>query len=243
MTIPTKKPTIRAAIYARYSSDLQNPKSADDQIMRIRHNVERETLSLVRFPLATYQVSFDEDWIVKDEAKTGRTANRKGYEKILAGIRGGSFDVLFVDDLSRLTRELGNLIDLYQLINFHQIELYSLCDGISSETPDAKTHFVFKGLTNEASNTTHGRRTKRGQESRVLSGFSTGDICYGYRSRPTAVRFSGGREVPSHYEIYVEHQEAEIINLIFDLKIKKIWMAGPFNRVLVNSLSMTRRIV
>lgn len=217
----SKKLVCRAAIYARYSSDMQNPASAIDQIDRIRHYVERERIRLIKFPLATYSVEFCDEWIVKDEAETGKVATREGYDYLVnQGIKNNRFEVLFVDDLSRLTRSLGNQIRLYDLLRFRGIELYSLSEGISSESPNAKVYFQVKGLVNEIGNDLNALRTKRGQEARVLKGFSAGDICYGYGSRPTQIRVSGGREIPSHYEIFISPEQAKVVNLIFDLKIK-----------------------
>ena len=41
---PTAKPTIQAAIYARYSSVNQNSESANDQIQRILYYLERNQI-------------------------------------------------------------------------------------------------------------------------------------------------------------------------------------------------------
>lgn len=215
-----KKPVVTAGIYARYSSDMQSPDSANDQIERIKYYLRKENVRFVKFPASNYSIQILNDWVLKDEAESGKTASREGYELILAGIRKKSFQVLIVDDLSRLTRELGDQLYLYELIKFSGIELFSLCDGLSSESPNAKTMFTIKGLINDLGNEGHALRTKRGQEVRVLKGFSCGDICYGYGSKPTQTRMSGGREIPSHYEIFVNPEQATIVNLIFDLKIK-----------------------
>ena len=110
--------TVKAAIYARFSSDMQSPQSANDQIFRIKHYVHRGNVPLIKYPLSNYKIEILDKWIVKDEAETGRVATRDGYQRILEGIRNKSFQVLFVDDLSRLTRSLGNQITLYEMLKF-----------------------------------------------------------------------------------------------------------------------------
>jgi site-specific DNA recombinase len=63
-------------------------------------------------------------------------------------------------------------------------------------------------------------RTRRGLESRVDSGLSVGDICYGFTSSPTQERIQGGRVVPSHFKISIDSEQASVVNLIYDLHIK-----------------------
>lgn len=214
------KPIAKVAIYARYSSKNQSSASAKDQIDRALYKVEKGQISLTKFPLSTYELKVAADWIVKDEAKSGKTPGRKGYEKILNGIREQQFDVLLVDDLSRLTRDLGDQLALYDLIEFRDIELYSICESISSKSPNAKTFFSIKGVINDLGNQTHAARTKRGQEARVLKGFSTGDTCFGYTSEPTATRSRGGHELPCDFKIAINPVEAKVVVEIFDLFIK-----------------------
>ncbi|NUN06150.1 MAG: recombinase family protein [Bdellovibrio sp.] len=215
-----EKPICSVGIYGRHSSDKQNPTSADDQIRRIIYHIERKNLPLIKYPAASYDLIVDENWVLKDEAETGKVATRKGYNRLLEGIRNKAFDAIIVDDLSRLTRDLGDQLELFDLLRFHKIELFSVCDGASSESSNARVHFIVKGLVNELGNEGHALRTKRGQEVRVLQGYSTGDICYGYYSEPTQTRTTGGRETPSHYAIKINPKEAKVVQLIFELKAK-----------------------
>lgn len=210
------KAKARMAIYARYSSDMQSPDSANDQIDRIKYYTQRKLLRLLKYPIDRYEIEIIDEWILKDEAESGRVADRQGYEFILDGIRELRFDILVVDDLSRLTRSLGDQIELYNLLKFKGIELYSICEGISSEASNAKTFFQIKGMVNELGNDINALRTRRGQEARVLKGFSAGDAPYGYDTNPTQTRMQGGREIPSHYEITVNLEQAKVVNMIYD---------------------------
>lgn len=232
-------PICRVAIYARYSSDLQSPTSADDQINRIRHYGEKGLIRFIRYP--GHQFLFLPEWIIRDEAESGKTASREGLIRLKAGIRAKEFDAIIVDDLSRMARELGNQLDLFNLLRFHQVELYSLCEGISSESASAKTFFQIKGVVNELGNDIHAMRTKRGQEARVMKGYSAGDICYGYRSEPTETRMSGGRTVPSHYKIVVHPEEAKVINMIYDLKLKGMGLSAIARRLNTTGVPSTER--
>lgn len=212
---PLNKISARAAVYARYSSDMQSSDSADDQIARIQFRLKQGQIRSQKFYGNPIQVLTE--WVRKDEAQSGRIAGRDGYEAILNGIRNKSFDIIIVDDLSRLTRSLGNLLGLYDMLKWYEVELISICDGISSEDPSAKTFFTVKGMVNDFSNDIHAERVIRGMEMRILNGFSCGDHPFGYDSAPTKFENAKGRPFPSHYKITINEAEAQIVRRIFQM--------------------------
>lgn len=215
-----EKTKVPAAFYARYSGKKQNKLSCDEQIDRGLDMAERGEVRLVKYPFSGHQLTFLGDHLIKDEAKSGRTTMRYGYELMLQLIREQRIKVVIVDDLSRVCRELGAQVHFYQLLKFHGVELFSICDGISSEDPDAYTLFAIKGIINDAGNKTHALRTKRGLEMRAAKGFSTGDICYGYHSEATGERPGPSNEkLGAYYKIMINPKEAEIVRLVFDLKL------------------------
>ncbi len=211
---------VTAAFYARFSSRKQNKLSADEQIERGLDLAAKGGIRLNKFPTVAYQLRFPPEWLVKDEGKSARTTSREGYARILHGIRTKAFKVLIVDDLSRVCRELGAQIDLYNLLRFHEIECYSICDGISSEDPGAYTLFAVKGIINDEGNKAHAYRTKRGLAARAAKGFSAGDICLGFCSIATEERRTDGASVVgAYYKISINEEEAKTVRLIFDLKL------------------------
>ncbi|MCM2354120.1 MAG: recombinase family protein [Pseudobdellovibrio sp.] len=242
---PTVKPTIHAAIYARYSSQLQSAESANDQVDGVLYRLNRNLLPLIKFPIDKYNIVVPPHLIFKDEAKSGRTASRTGYERFWEALKSGEAQIGLVDDLSRIIRELGEQIDKYRLLKIIGAELYSIRDNTSSEGPNSKAFFQIKGLVNELSNDIHAQRTRRGQEARVLKGYSTGDICYGYHSEATQIQKIGSMEVKSHFKICINPDEAKIVNLIFDLKIKGLGLsaiAKELNKRKIPSTSRGQKI-
>ncbi len=249
------KRVIRGAIYARYSSEMQSPTSAQDQVDRIIRLADKNQILSRRFP--NCHVEILQDWIHKDEAFTGRVAGRRGYQTILDGLRQKNFDMLIVDDLSRLTRSLGNLLELYQLLRHYDIELISIVDQVSSDDPNAKTYFTVKGMIADFGNEAHAERTKRGLEARAIAQFSTGQRPYGYDSVPTQSGKRKGKIVHSHFKVIINEELAGTVRQIFELyaqgfgkcyiakwlndrKIKapkgciRGWQNGPITRILRN---------
>src|SRR3972149_11887560 len=82
--------TMRAAIYARYSSENQRPESLEDQITACRRlAMQREFMVLG-------------EHIYADQAQSGARRDRHGLASLLAAAQGRQFDLVLVDDLSRL---------------------------------------------------------------------------------------------------------------------------------------------
>ncbi len=209
------KRVVRAAIYARYSSEMQSSTSAQDQVNRITRLANADMIESRLYSDCRVQVL--PDWIFRDEAVTGKVAGRHGYQTLLAGIRKKEFEVVIVDDLSRLTRSLGNLLDLYQLLKHHDIELISISDKVSSADANAKTFFTVKGMVADFGNDAHSERTRRGLEARARDSLSTGQKPYGYESTATKTDRRKNREVPSHFKITIHQERAEIVRRIFTL--------------------------
>src|SRR5262249_14988045 len=84
---------MKAALYARFSTDKQSEASIDDQFRVCERIAEREGFRIVaRF---------------SDAAVSGGTADRPGYQRLLRAARSHEIDVIVAEDSSRLWRELS----------------------------------------------------------------------------------------------------------------------------------------
>ena len=84
---------MRGAVYARYSSENQRPESIEDQIGACRRLASQRGFSVL------------EDHIYADQAQSGARRDRQGLSALVAAAQNGQFDVVLVDDLSRLARD------------------------------------------------------------------------------------------------------------------------------------------
>ena len=128
---------MRAAIYARYSSENQRPESIDDQV-RACHLMA-----------AARGLSVGADHVYTDEAKSGALRDRPGLEALCAAARNGEFEAVLVDDLSRLSHDNHFLLTLYAGLRFHGIRIISRADSLDSEDRHAKLGFQMRGIVNE----------------------------------------------------------------------------------------------
>src|SRR5262245_55735306 len=85
------KQQLRAALYGRFSTDKQS--STADQLRVCERIAAQHGFAVVeRF---------------SDEAISGGTANRPGYQALLAFIRNGHASIIVAEDTSRLWRNLA----------------------------------------------------------------------------------------------------------------------------------------
>jgi DNA invertase Pin-like site-specific DNA recombinase len=85
-------PVMRAAIYARYSSERQSEASVEDQVRICKERISREGWQLVE--------------VFQDRAISGATAFRPGYQAVLAAGRNHGFDVVVMEATHRLQAEV-----------------------------------------------------------------------------------------------------------------------------------------
>src|SRR5262245_66402787 len=110
---------MRAAIYARYSSDLQRDASIEDQIRLCRELIAREGWQLV----ATYT----------DRAQSGASQLRPGYQKLLEDVRRGLVDIVVAEALDRLSRDQEHVAALFKQLTFTGVRIVTLAEGAISE--------------------------------------------------------------------------------------------------------------
>jgi DNA invertase Pin-like site-specific DNA recombinase len=166
-----------AALYARYSSDLQHERSIDDQFALCRSLAERENLEVV----ATFS----------DRAKSGATTiEREGLLDLMTAAKARRFNVVIVENLDRLSRDQEDLAGIFKRLRYHEIEI------ITNEGTATEMHVGFRGLIGSVYLRDLGDRVRRGQGGRVKEGKFPGTIPYGYRLVPGK---PGEREIdPAH---------------------------------------------
>ena len=185
----------RAAIYARYSSDLQNPRSIDDQVHVCRARVR-----------ALGGVVTE---IYRDPARTGTTMrDRPALKDLMTAARGGLFDLVIAEALDRISRDQEDICHVYKRLRFHDIDLITLEDGEITAM-----HVGIRGLMNDAYVRNLAAKVSRGLHGVARAGRIPGPPCYGYRianrldDRGQAIR--GLREI--------DPEQASVVHRIFSL--------------------------
>ncbi|QOZ13539.1 recombinase family protein [Bradyrhizobium sp. CCBAU 51765] len=176
----------RATIYARFSTDLQNERSIEDQLSLCQSYAERQGLTVV----STHE----------DRARSGGSVmGREGLLRMLDQARERSFDVVIVEALDRLSRDMEDLAGIHKRLSFLGIEIRAVHEGV------VNTVLVgLRGLVGQLYREDNAHKVRRGQAGRVKQGLAGGGLTYGY----AAVTGRSGERV-------VVETEAQVIRRIF----------------------------
>ena len=153
----------RFAIYARYSSPMQEMTSIAGQLRLCRDRVA--TLGGVIAGEYT------------DPELSGTAMQRRpGLRQLIEDARAHRFDSVCIEGLDRLARSQADMAWLYRELRFLGIDLYSLEDG----QVDA-LHAAIKGILNEMFIDNIGAKTRRGHIEALHDHRVIGSSVYGYR--------------------------------------------------------------
>lgn len=159
---------MRTAAYARYSSDSQREASIRDQLRNVETYCER--------------AGWPTPALFQDQAISGSRTDRPGYQAMLDAAREGRFDVLLVDDFSRLSRDHIEAAQTVRTLKFLGIRLIGVSDGLDTGRSGYKLETGFRGLMAELYLDDLAEKTHRGLMGQALEGYSAGGLPYGYDS-------------------------------------------------------------
>lgn len=194
-----------AAIYARYSSRLQRETSIDDQV-----RVCREFAAQYGFEVA-------DEHVFADSAISGTVdeSGRPQLAALVSQIKARQIRILFVDELSRLHRDL-----IHQQIF---LKTSRACgtrvidrQGFDSENKGAKFMSAIRGAMDEHFIEELRDRQRRGIDGALLNGYFRGRVPYGLRA--VYVVPEPGKKPRTRWEL--DSSTATIVRRIFDLRYR-----------------------
>lgn len=156
-------PGSTAFLYGRFSSDIQNPKSAEDQIAEGEDLCARQVWEIGgRFA---------------DRGETGRSVvNRPGLISMLDRATSGEADVIVVEDISRLGRNAADLHTIANRLKEANVVIFTFSSGVMSGLD-----LSIRASMAEEYSVEHGHRVKRGHRASAKRGRVMGGVAYGYK--------------------------------------------------------------
>lgn len=182
----------RAAIYARYSSDLQRSESIDAQIRACKYYAQRFDLEVVR--------------IYADAAKSGKsTKKREDFLDMMEDAARDIFDVLLVHKLSRFSRRGTDTLNNKERLDSLGVELISVTERLDN-TPEGRLMlYVITGM-NEFYSANLAAETMKGLRENAYNGKHTGGLPpLGYDVDPVTKKLT------------INPSEAEAVRMIFSM--------------------------
>jgi site-specific DNA recombinase len=201
---------MRAAIYARYSSDLQRPTSIEDQVRKCNQFAEQRGWRVL------------EEFVRSDAEVSGASlSNREALDSLVSDSRKRPrpFDCLLIDDTSRLGRNLTDVLKISDILKYNEVSLYFVSQNLDSRDMSFRQSFAFNGMMDEQFLIQLGSKVRRGQEGRILRGLNAGGSCYGYRNVPIedhSRRGEHGRPAVIGVRFEIDEAQAVVIRWIFD---------------------------
>tara|TARA_R110002072_G_scaffold266301_1_gene425157 strand:+ start:8679 stop:10268 length:1590 start_codon:yes stop_codon:yes gene_type:complete len=185
---------MKAVIYARYSTDKQSESSIEDQIRLCKVRLDYEGWLLIN----SY----------KDEGVSGSTpvAHRIGGVQLLADAMTNKFNVIVLEGLDRLSRDLVEQETIVRRLEHRGIRILGLSDGYDSNQKGRQLVRGMRGLINEMYLEDLKAKTHRGMTGQVSRGFAAGAAPFGYKNIKTE----------SGSIIQINPEAAETVKWIFE---------------------------
>ena len=162
------QPILRAALYARFSSDIQKDRSIEDQFTELERAVKRLGFKI------------DKRHYYADRGVSATSLfERPGLTRDLLGAaQRGEIDVVLVEATDRLARSRADTFWLADRFKFHNVKLFTPAGEVSD------LQLTFEGHSNEDFIKKLSIRVKRGHNALTREGRFAGGRCYGYDQTP-----------------------------------------------------------
>jgi site-specific DNA recombinase len=185
---------LRAALYARFSTDLQRDASIEDQLRACRAFAAKQGIEIV------------EEY--SDRAISGASLMRSGIQKMLRDSQTGRFDLVISEAMDRLSRSQADIALIYERCQFQRVMIETLSEGLLSEL-----HIGMKGSMNAMFIKDLGDKTRRGLMGRALAGKCAGGKAYGYKN---IVKFTEAGDPIKGDRTIIPTEAATIIRIFND---------------------------
>lgn len=185
---------MKAAIYARFSTDRQDEASIDDQIRVCTEHAKRCGFHIVE--------RFDDQGI-----SGAAIGNRPGVQKLIDAALTARIDAVIVTDLSRLSRSQADLPKLIDRLSTKGVRVIGVQDGYDSTRKGHKLQAGLAGIIGEAFRDMVKERTGSALRMRAEQGYHAGGSVFGYDVVPADGKF---------FRKQIDPEQAKVVREIFD---------------------------
>lgn len=181
---------IKAAAYARYSSDNQREESIEAQLRAIKEYAKKEGYTIVK--------------IYVDEARSATTDDRPNFLQMIEDSSKGMFDAVIVHKLDRFSRNRYDSAFYKRLLKKNGVKLISVLEPLDDSPESIILESVLEGMAEYYSRNL-AREVMKGMKETALQAKHTGGL-------PPL-----GYDVDEEGYYVINEQEAIIVKKIFSL--------------------------
>ena len=190
---------VRAAIYARVSSDQQAQQGTiDSQVVDLRQRVQADGLVL------------DEELCFIDDGYTGSTLIRPALERLRDTAWAGGLQRLYVHSPDRLARKYAWQVLLVEELQRSGVELVFLNRTIGA-SPEEDLLLQMQGMIAEYERTKIMERSRRGKRHAARRG-SVSVLC----GAPYGYRYVGKHEGGGEARYQMDFEKAKVVQQVFE---------------------------
>lgn len=183
---------MKAAAYARYSSDNQREESIDAQIRAIKYYASQYGYEIVR--------------IYADKAKSGRTSDRPQFLQMIHDSSRKEFSAVIVHKLDRFSRDSYDALKYERILNKNGIELISVNEKLERTPEGVLMKAIINGM-NEFYSLNLAREVMKGLKENAFNSKHTGGI-------PPL-----GYDIDENMSYIINENEAAAVRLIYEMYI------------------------
>ena len=197
--------TLKAVIYARYSSDNQREESVEAQIRACKYYAQKEDIEIVK--------------IYTDKAKSGKFVSiRKQFLRMIEDSSKDDFDIVLVHKLNRFMREGLNTLKYKSTLERNKVSLVSVTEKLDN-SPEGKLMLMVIAGMNEFYSANLANEVMKGLKENAYNGKFTGGI-------PPL-----GYDIGTDNKLVINAKEAEAVQLIFKRYIECVGYTAIINEL------------
>ena len=181
---------MKAAIYARYSSDNQREESIDAQIRAIEEYCSKNNIQIVK--------------IYADEARSATTDNRPQFLQMIRDSRYGVFNMILVHKLDRFARNRYDSAFYKHQLKLNGVRVVSILEQLDNSPESIILESVLEGMA-EYYSANLAREVAKGMKETALQ-------CKHNGGRPPL-----GFDVAKDKTYIINEHESKIVNLIYEM--------------------------
>ncbi len=181
---------MKAAIYARYSSDNQREESIDAQIRAAKEYAQRNGFQIVK--------------VYTDEARSATTDNRPQFLQMIKDAETGAFDIVIVHKLDRFSRDMYDSVYYKRELKRSGVQLKSVLENLDGSPESVILESLLVGMAEYYSRNL-AREVMKGMKENALQCKHTGGI-------PPL-----GYDVSEDKTYIINEHEASAVRIVFEL--------------------------
>ena len=210
--------TLRAVIYARFSSHNQTEQSIDGQLRDCYDYARANNIRVI------------EEYI--DRALSAKTGNRPNFQKMIKESEKGLFNIVLVWKFDRFSRNRYDSATYKARLRRNGVKVVSVMENISNNAEGILVESLLEGMA-EYYSAELAEKVSRGMRESAFKHKSTGPLPYGYRAdkeKNIIIDEERAAVVRKIYEMYLSGHTSKGITDFLNSKGLRTQTGGEWNK-------------